>query len=65
MIIKNILTKDNITTAAGTIGAAAGAVYLFAGPVNPQIALYSGLIAAACGGIVGYYTGKPGNVPVK
>jgi uncharacterized membrane protein YfcA len=55
------LTKDNITTAIGGIGAAAGAVYVFAGPTNPQIALYSGLIAAACGGIIGAYTGKAGN----
>ena len=53
------LTKNNITNAAGAIGAAAGAVYLVAGPTSPQIALYGGLVAAACGGIVGYYTGKP------
>ena len=61
MLIQKIFTKDNITTAAGTIGAGAGAVYLFAGPINPQIAFYSGLVAAACGGIVGYYTGKAGS----
>jgi hypothetical protein len=58
-----MLTKDNVTSAAGFIAAVSGTLALSLKDTYPEIAFWCGTVAAVCVAVIGFYTGKPGNTP--